>query len=70
MTDWSTFIEAQVNDLGTFIFEAYIESMKALIGNRLQNSREWVLATLDEVRQSEDAIEIIGQALRFDSSLY
>jgi hypothetical protein len=68
--DWATFIQAQVRDLGTFIFEGYIESMKALVGNNLENSWEWVLATVDEVRQSEDGIEIVGRALPFNPSLY
>jgi hypothetical protein len=68
--NWPAFIQVQVRDLGTFILEGYVESMKELVGNNLENSWEWVLATVDDVRQSEDAIEIVGRALPFDPSLY
>ena len=68
--DWATFIKEQIGDLGGFILDGYINGMKAILGNDRKNAWEWVLATMDDVRQSEDAIEIVGQAVPFDPRSY
>ena len=68
--DWKTFINEQIRDLGGFIIDGYIDNMKAILGNKRPDAWEWVLATVDEVRQCEDAIEIDGRAVPFDPSLY
>jgi hypothetical protein len=68
--DWTTFIKDQVRDLGGFILDGYLDGMKAILGNNSKSSWEWVLATVDDVHQSEDAIEIVGQAVPFDPGSY
>jgi hypothetical protein len=68
--DWTMFIRDQIRDLGSFILDGYIDGMKAIIGNDRKSAWEWVVATVDDVHQSENAIEIVGQAVPFDPSLY
>src|SRR5712692_3505815 len=50
---WVPYIKEHVSELGTFIVEGYLENMKTITGC-LNPASEWVLATVDEVRQSED----------------
>ena len=59
-----------MKDLGSFVLDGYIDNMKAMLGNTSKAAWEWVLATVDEVRQSKDAIEIVGRAVPFDPKLY
>ncbi|SRR5712692_8458883 len=68
--EWFAHIEEQVKDLGSFVLDGYIDNMKAMLGNTSKAAWEWVLATVDEVRQSKDAIEIVGRAVPFDPKLY
>lgn len=62
---WSDFILSQVESLGTFIFSAYIDSMRTIMGSE-KKGYFWVIATLDAVTGYPEGIELRGQAERFD----
>lgn len=67
---WSVYVSEQVGDLGAFIFEGYIENIKAILADTSQARWEWVLSTVDEVQQSESTVDIKGRATRFDPKSY
>jgi hypothetical protein len=63
-SSWAYFIRWMIVDLGTFIVEGFIDQMGAIVG---MNDKVylWVIATVDEVVETENGIELRGQAVPF-----
>lgn len=53
-----------IRELGTFIIEGFIDNMRAIVGKH-EKASYWVIATVDEVIESEKGVELTGQAIRF-----
>ncbi|MEW6731639.1 MAG: hypothetical protein AB1489_09960 [Acidobacteriota bacterium] len=66
---WKSFIETQINDLGTFIVDAYIKTMTSLC-NEKRGSFHWVIATVDNINEIENCIEFIGRVVPFKPYKY
>ena len=62
---WKDFLMEQVDELGTFILGAYFENMAKTVENET-SVYQWVIATLDDVLENEETIELHGQAVIFD----
>jgi len=62
---WKDFLIEQVDELGTFILGAYFENMAKIIEDN-SSGYQWVIATLDDVLENEETIELHGQAVKFD----
>ena len=69
-TTWATHIANHVREIGTFILQGYIDNIKLILGVTGQSNWEWVLATMDDVRESDDAINIVGRAIPYNPHLY
>jgi hypothetical protein len=61
---WQQFIERMVAELGTFIVEAYIKSIRSYSEAR-ENRFRWVIASIDEIRETDEGISINGRAVPF-----
>lgn len=62
---WREYLMREVADLGTFILGAYFENMAKLVGDTAQGYC-WVVATLDDVVEEDEAVKLKGRALVFD----
>jgi hypothetical protein len=62
---WRQFIWSDVEELGTFIVEGWF---KAMTEHTPSGARrwEWVIATVDGVREDGDRIRLVGRAERFE----
>jgi hypothetical protein len=67
---WPQFIRSEVDDLGTFIVEGYFRSMKALAPASPELGFEWIITTVDAVREDEHWLIIEGVAERFDPNRF
>lgn len=63
-SSWSHFIQNLIAELGTFIVEGFIDKMAAIVGTP-EKSYIWVIATVDEVKETEKGIALIGRAVPF-----
>ena len=63
-TSWPNFIEDYIAKFGTFIVEGFIENIAAIIGER-EKVYIWVIASIDEISETENAIELIGRVVPF-----
>jgi hypothetical protein len=63
-SSWADFILGMITKLGTFIIEGFIDNMGAIVGEH-EKAYYWVIATVDEVIESEKGIELISQAVPF-----
>jgi len=61
---WSVFIQTQIEDLGTFIVEGYLQSMTKINGES-KSPFYWVLATIDKIEETDEGVELIGKVLPF-----
>ena len=57
-------IWSEVTTYGTFIVETYFKNM-ARLAKQQRGAFEWVIATVDEIVESEDTIHLSGKALPF-----
>lgn len=64
---WKEFLMQEVEELGTFILGSYFENM-AKINERATKGCPWVIATLDDVVENAEMIELLGKAVVFDNS--
>jgi hypothetical protein len=62
---WTRFLEKNIEELGTFILEAYLKSMASVLSEN-DGRIKWVLATVDQIVETENTVEIFGKALPFD----
>jgi hypothetical protein len=61
---WSEYIWNQIQDLGTFIVEAYIKLIRDILNDK-DISYYWVLSSVREISDTEDGIEIKGRVVPF-----
>jgi hypothetical protein len=61
-SSWATFIQELVAEFGTFIVEGFIDNITALVGRR-EKVHIWVIATVDDVVETEKGIDLIGRAV-------
>jgi hypothetical protein len=61
---WASFIRSTVAEFGTFIVEGFIDNISAVIG-KCEKSYLWVIATVDEIVETENGIVLIGRAVPF-----
>ena len=61
---WVECISEAIEEFGTFIVEGYIENIRSVLREELIGYR-WVIASVDSVRETEDGIELSGQAIPF-----
>jgi hypothetical protein len=62
---WAEHVQSLVDELGTCMLEAYVKNM-VKCAQAGSGHTEWVVATLDEVRESEDFIELLGKVVGYD----
>ncbi len=62
---WKEFLIANVDEFGTFLLSAYLENMARVVKDEA-SGYQWVIATLDDVFESEETIELHGKAVVFD----
>lgn len=63
-SSWRNFVERMVAEFGTFIVEGFIENMCAILGEQ-EKAYAWVIATVDEVVETEKGIDLTGRAVPF-----
>jgi hypothetical protein len=61
-TSWANFVQETVAEFGTFIVEGFIDNITAIVGKR-EKVYVWVIATVDEVGETEEGIGLIGRAV-------
>lgn len=62
---WAEHIQSLVDELGTCMLEAYVKNM-AKCAQADNAHTKWVVAALDEVRESEKVIELFGKVVGYD----
>jgi hypothetical protein len=62
---WKEFLMEEVDALGTFILSGYFENMAKINGCATKGC-PWVIATLDDVVEDAETIELLGKAVVFD----
>ena len=67
---WKDFVMEQVTDLGgTSVLSAYFATLAKLTDDDLKGER-WMIATLDDVVETSEGVELRGQALACEPSRY
>jgi hypothetical protein len=61
---WPAFLERMIGDVGTFIVETYIENMGKRAGQREKNF-QWVITSVDTIRETDQLLELGGEAVTF-----
>lgn len=64
---WKDFLVHQVEVMGTFVLGAYFKNMARIVDDD-SHGFQWVIATLDDVVDSTDSIELKGKAVIFDQN--
>ena len=63
-SSWPNFIQNTIEELGTFIVEAFIDNIGVFVGKQ-ERAYLWVIATVDETVETENGIDLKGRAVRF-----
>jgi hypothetical protein len=66
---WYEYLRNEANELGSVMFSSYFQTMRQIAGADEQQYR-WVIATLDDVIESADWIELRGRAVPFDANRF
>jgi hypothetical protein len=61
---WPEYLKKMIEELGTFIVEAYLRTMANIRGEDNRKFR-WIVATVDDVVEIKDGIELTGKAMPF-----
>jgi hypothetical protein len=61
---WVECISEAIEEFGTFIVEGYIENIRTVL-NEGSTGYRWVIASVDSIRETENGIELAGQAIPF-----
>jgi hypothetical protein len=66
---WADYVLANVHEFGTFVVDGYVKSLT----NLAKTSRgpfEWVLITVDDIREETGLICLTGKAERFNNEKF
>ncbi|MGA9772164.1 MAG: hypothetical protein WBV94_24240 [Blastocatellia bacterium] len=63
------YLNDTIREFGTFIVEGYVENMVQVLGES-RKPYQWVIVSVDDIRENESGIELMGKAVRFDQTQY
>lgn len=63
-TSWTDFIAPLIAEFGTFIVQGFIDNMREIVGER-ERAYKWVIASVDDISETEKGIELIGRVVPF-----
>ncbi|HEY8504493.1 MAG TPA: hypothetical protein VIL46_07915 [Gemmataceae bacterium] len=66
---WSAHLRNLAGELGTFILDGYFQALWKHTTTKPRRF-DWVIATLDEIREDMEFVYFTGQAERFDNSRF